>query len=129
VESQRSTGSSEKETESGQHFESTHSISPPLAISPDGHKRKRDTVEDSGASKLAETAAEESSPEEQSAFDPFADAGDDSSSVSLFFVFVYLFFFWYSHFLPCFYIDRSDGGGTHSSWASSYEQLQHPSYF
>ncbi|KAK1692138.1 hypothetical protein QYE76_008835 [Lolium multiflorum] len=80
VESQKSAGSSEKETESEQHSESAHSISPPLATSPDGRKRKRDNVEDSGASKIAEPAAEESSPEEQSAFDPFADAGAVSSS-------------------------------------------------
>ncbi|XP_047043333.1 uncharacterized protein LOC124647428 [Lolium rigidum] len=79
VESQKSAGSSEKETES-EHSESTHCISPPLATSPDGRKRKRDNVKDSGASKLAEPAAEESSPEEQGAFDPFADAGVVSSS-------------------------------------------------
>jgi hypothetical protein len=79
VESQRSVGSSEKETESEQHSKSAHSISPPLATSPDGRKRKRDNDEDSGASKLAEPAAEESSPEEQGAFDPFADASAVSS--------------------------------------------------
>ncbi|KAM0857498.1 hypothetical protein ACQ4PT_048462 [Festuca glaucescens] len=80
VESQRSAGSSKKETELGHHSESAYSISPPLATSPDGRKRKTDNVKDSGASKLAETAAEESSPEEQGAFDPFADAGAVSSS-------------------------------------------------
>ena len=58
VESQKSAGSSERETESEQHSESAHSISPPLATSPDGRKRKRDNVEDSSASKLAEPAAE-----------------------------------------------------------------------
>ncbi|KAK1663600.1 hypothetical protein QYE76_051759 [Lolium multiflorum] len=65
VESQKCVGSSEKETESEQHSESSHSISPPLATSPDGRQRKIDTIEDSGASKLAETIAEESSPEEE----------------------------------------------------------------
>jgi hypothetical protein len=71
AESQKSAGSSKKETRSDQHSESGHSISPPLATSPDGRKRKRDDVDDSGASKLA---AEESSPEEEGAFDPFVDA-------------------------------------------------------
>ncbi|KAK1682439.1 hypothetical protein QYE76_043287 [Lolium multiflorum] len=80
VESQKYSGSSKKETELEQHSESSHSISPPLAISPDGRKRKRDNVEDSSASKPIEPAAEESSPEEESAFDPFADAGAVSSS-------------------------------------------------
>ncbi|KAK1628131.1 hypothetical protein QYE76_002446 [Lolium multiflorum] len=79
AESQKSAGSSEKETGPEQHSESGHSISPPPATSPDGRKRKRDVVEDSCASKPAEPAAEESSLEEESAFDPFADA----SAVSL----------------------------------------------
>lgn len=75
AESQKSTGSSIKETESEQHSDSAHSISPPPAASMDGHKRKRDAVEDSDASKLAEITAEESSPEEEGAFNPFVDAG------------------------------------------------------
>jgi hypothetical protein len=79
TESQKSAGSSKKETVSEQYSESGHSISPPLATSPDGRKRKRNDIENSGTSKLAETAAEESSPEEEGAFDPFADAGDVSS--------------------------------------------------
>ncbi|KAK1682061.1 hypothetical protein QYE76_042909 [Lolium multiflorum] len=70
VESQKSAGSSEKETGSEQHSESAHSISPPLTTSPDGRKRKRDNVKDSGASKLAETSAEESSPEEEGSSTP-----------------------------------------------------------
>ncbi|KAK1629569.1 hypothetical protein QYE76_003884 [Lolium multiflorum] len=73
VESQRSAGLSGKDTESEQHPKSAHSISPPLSTSLDGRKRKRDNDEDSGASKLAEPAAKESSPEEQVAFDPFAE--------------------------------------------------------
>jgi hypothetical protein len=76
AESKKSVGSSEKETRSDQHSESGHSISPPLAIYPDGHKRKRDDVEDSGASKLV---AEESPLDEEGAFDPFADASAVSS--------------------------------------------------
>ncbi|KAM0841830.1 hypothetical protein ACQ4PT_058769 [Festuca glaucescens] len=67
--SQRSAGSSDKDTESA------HSVSPPPATSPDGRKRKRSDDEDSSASKLAEPAAEESSPEDQEFFDPFAETG------------------------------------------------------
>ncbi|KAM0916556.1 hypothetical protein ACQ4PT_010105 [Festuca glaucescens] len=74
--SQRSAGSSDKDTES----DSAHSDSPPPAISPDGRKRKRNDDEDSGASKLAEPAAEESSPEDQEFFDPFAKTGAVSSA-------------------------------------------------
>jgi hypothetical protein len=40
---------------------------------------KRDDVEDFGASKPAEPAAEESSPEDESAFDPYTDDGIVSS--------------------------------------------------
>jgi hypothetical protein len=80
VESQRSAGSSEKETESGQPSDSTHFVSPPPANSPDGRgKRKRDDVEDSGTSKPAEVIAEETSQEDEGAFDPFAAAGAVSS--------------------------------------------------
>jgi hypothetical protein len=73
--SQKSTGSSEKETESGQPSDSTHFVSPPPANSPDGRgKRKRDDVEDSGTSKPAEVIAVETSAEVEGSFDPFATA-------------------------------------------------------
>ncbi|KAM0846881.1 hypothetical protein ACQ4PT_055392 [Festuca glaucescens] len=79
--SQRSAGSSDKDTESEQCSDSAHSVSPPPpATSPDGRKRKRSDDEDSGASKLAEPAAEESSPEDQEFFDPFAETGAVSSA-------------------------------------------------
>ena len=78
--SQRSAGSSDKETESGQPCDSAPSISPPPATSPEERgKRKRNDVEDSGTSKPAEITAEETSPEVEGAFDPFADAGAISS--------------------------------------------------
>ncbi|KAK1642389.1 hypothetical protein QYE76_060194 [Lolium multiflorum] len=75
--SQKSAASSEKETESDRS-DSDHSISPPLAVSP-GLKRKRDDVEDSGTSRPTTPAAEETSPEEEGAFDPYDDAGAVSS--------------------------------------------------
>ena len=75
--SHKSAASSEKETESDRS-ESDHSISPPLAVSP-RNKRKRNEVEDSGTSKPTEPAAEEYSPEEEGAFDPFDNAGAVSS--------------------------------------------------
>ncbi|KAM0831539.1 hypothetical protein ACQ4PT_065490 [Festuca glaucescens] len=78
--SQRSAGSSDKDTESEQRSDSAHSVSPPPATSPDGRKRKRNDDEDSDASKLAEPAAEESSPEDQEFFDPFAETGAVSSA-------------------------------------------------
>ncbi|KAM0873159.1 hypothetical protein ACQ4PT_038206 [Festuca glaucescens] len=78
--SQRSAGSSDKDTESEQRFDSAHSISPPPATSPDRRKRKRSDDEDSGASKLTEPAAEESSPEDQEFFEPFAATGAVSSA-------------------------------------------------
>ncbi|KAK1617222.1 hypothetical protein QYE76_022739 [Lolium multiflorum] len=78
AESQKSTGSSEKETEPEQQSEYVHSVSPPLATSP-GRKSKRNDVEDSDASKPAEPTAEESSPEEEGAFGPIDDAGTVSS--------------------------------------------------
>jgi hypothetical protein len=78
--SQRSAGSSDKETESGKPSDYAHSISPPPATSPEGRvKRKRDDAEDSGTSKPAEVIAEEISPEVEGAFDPFAAAGAVSS--------------------------------------------------
>jgi hypothetical protein len=57
VGSQKSAASSKKETES-ERSDSGRSISPLPAISP-GHKRKRDDVEDSGASKPTDPVAEE----------------------------------------------------------------------
>jgi hypothetical protein len=77
AESQKSAASSEKETGLEQS-DSGHSTSPPLATSP-GRKRKRDDVEDSGASKPTEPTGEETSPEDEGAFDPFDDAGAVSS--------------------------------------------------
>ena len=52
--------------------------SPPSAVSPRS-KRKRDEVEDSGTSKPTDPAAEETSPEEEGAFNPYDDAGSVSS--------------------------------------------------
>jgi hypothetical protein len=68
--SHKSAGSSERETES-EASESAHSL--PSAVSPRS-KRKRGDVEDSGTSKLSGSPAEEASPEEEGAFDPYADA-------------------------------------------------------
>ncbi|KAK1641948.1 hypothetical protein QYE76_059753 [Lolium multiflorum] len=68
--SHKSTGSSERETES-EASESAHSL--PSAVSPRS-KRKRGDVEDSGTSKLSGSPVEEASPEEEGAFDPYADA-------------------------------------------------------
>jgi hypothetical protein len=75
--SQKSAASSEKETES-ERSDSGRSISPPLAVSP-GRKRKRNDVKYSSTSKPTESAAEEPSPEEEGAFDPYNDAGSVSS--------------------------------------------------
>ena len=73
AESQRTAGSSDKDSKSEQHSDSSQSVSPPPADSPDKCKRKRyDDEEDSGASKLAEPAAEGSSPEDKEVFDPYA---------------------------------------------------------
>ncbi|KAK1670545.1 hypothetical protein QYE76_058704 [Lolium multiflorum] len=81
AESQRTAGSSDKDLESEQHSESTQSVSPPPAASPKKRKRKRDDdEEDSGASKPVGTAAEESSPEDQEIFDPYAMTGAVSSA-------------------------------------------------
>jgi hypothetical protein len=68
----------ESETGSEQQSESGHSISPPLATSP-RRKRKRNDVEDSGASKSTKPATKESSPEEEGAFNPYDEAGAISS--------------------------------------------------
>ncbi|KAK1664331.1 hypothetical protein QYE76_052490, partial [Lolium multiflorum] len=77
--SRKIAGSSDEEAESEQRSDSTHSISPPPIASPDGRKRKRNDDENSGASKLAEPAAEESSPDDLEAFDPFSMTGVVSS--------------------------------------------------
>ena len=80
AESEKSAGSSDKDSESVQPSDSAHSISPPPAASPDKRKRKRNVdEEDSGTSKLSVPAAEESSPEKQENFDPFTATGDVSS--------------------------------------------------
>ncbi|KAK1613662.1 hypothetical protein QYE76_019179 [Lolium multiflorum] len=68
--SHKSAGSSERETES-EASESAHSL--PSAVSPRS-KRKKGDVEYSGTSKLSGSPAEEASPEEEGAFDPYADA-------------------------------------------------------
>ena len=52
--------------------------SPTSAVSP-RNKRKRDEVEDSGTTKRTDPAAEEMSPEEEGAFNPYDDAGSASS--------------------------------------------------
>ncbi|KAK1613678.1 hypothetical protein QYE76_019195 [Lolium multiflorum] len=52
--------------------------SSPSAVSPK-NKRKRDEVEDSGTSKPTDPAAEEMSPKEWGAFNPYDDAGSVSS--------------------------------------------------
>ncbi|KAK1631596.1 hypothetical protein QYE76_005911 [Lolium multiflorum] len=81
AESQRTAGSSDKDSESEQHSGSAQFVSPPPAASPDKRKRKRDDdEEDSGVSKLAEPAAEESSPDDQEVFDPYAMTGAVSSA-------------------------------------------------
>jgi hypothetical protein len=68
--SHKSAASSERETDS-EASESVHSL--PSAGSPK-NKRKRGDVEDSGTSKLSGSPVEEASPEEEGAFDPYADA-------------------------------------------------------
>jgi hypothetical protein len=73
--SHKSATSSDKVTESDAS-DSVHS--PPPAVSPK-NKRKRIETEDSGASKPTEPAAEESSPDDGDAFDPYGDAGSVSS--------------------------------------------------
>jgi hypothetical protein len=86
AESQKTVGLSDEQTESEQHSDSAQSISPPPAASPDMRKRKRgDGEETFGVSKLAEPAAEDSSPDDEEAFDPFAMTGVLSSYVVLLF--------------------------------------------
>ncbi|KAK1653674.1 hypothetical protein QYE76_071479 [Lolium multiflorum] len=78
--SHKSATSSEKsESETS---ESGHS--PPSVVSPRS-KRKRNEVEDFGTSKPSEPAVEETSPEEEAAFNPYDDAGS-VSSYSFFYV-------------------------------------------
>ena len=72
--SHKSAASSEKSE--SEPSESGHS--PPSAVSPRS-KRKRDEVEDSGTSKPTEPTAEETSPEEEGAFNPYDDTGSVSS--------------------------------------------------
>ena len=72
--SHKSVASSEKSE--SEPSETGHS--PPSAVSPRS-KRKRDEVEDSGTSKPMEPTAEETSPEEEGAFNPYDDAGSVSS--------------------------------------------------
>jgi hypothetical protein len=77
AESEKSAGSSEKSAGSTHISDSSHTHSIPPAISPEGRKRKRPTdEEDSGTSKLAEPAAEESSHEQPMDFDPFGTTVD-----------------------------------------------------
>ncbi|KAK1618107.1 hypothetical protein QYE76_023624 [Lolium multiflorum] len=75
--SQKSAASSEKESESDPS-EYGRSGSPPPAVSP-RNKRKRDEVEDSDTSNPTGSPAEEASPEEESTFFPYDDAGSVSS--------------------------------------------------
>jgi hypothetical protein len=76
----KTAGSSDKDSESEYPSESTQSVSPPSSASTERRKRKRDNYEeDFGASKLAEPAAEESSPKDQENFDPYTMTGAVSS--------------------------------------------------
>jgi hypothetical protein len=68
--SHKSAASSER----GAEFEASESVhSLPSAASPK-NKRKRGEIADSGTSKAGESPAEETSPEEGKAFDPYNDA-------------------------------------------------------
>jgi hypothetical protein len=75
--SHKSVASSEKESDSDPSG-SARSVSPPPAVSP-RNKRKRGEVEDSGTSKPTGSPAEEASPEDEGAFNPYDDAGSVSS--------------------------------------------------
>ncbi|KAM0861187.1 hypothetical protein ACQ4PT_046049 [Festuca glaucescens] len=80
AESEKSAGSSDKVSESGHASGSSQTDFVPPAVSPPKCKRQRTPdEEDSGESKLSQPAAEESSPEEQAEFDPFASAAVVSS--------------------------------------------------
>ena len=73
VESEKCAGSSDRISESGHTSGSSQTNYVPPAVSPPKRKRQRTPdEEDSGESKLSQPAAEESSPEEQAEFDPFA---------------------------------------------------------
>ncbi|KAM0885692.1 hypothetical protein ACQ4PT_030157 [Festuca glaucescens] len=73
--SEKSTGSSDRISESGHASGSSQTNSVPPAVSPPKRKRQRTPdEEDSGESKLSQPAAKESSPEEQAEFDPFTSA-------------------------------------------------------
>jgi hypothetical protein len=72
TESEKSAGSSDKISKSAHASDSSYTNSIPSAASPDKRKRKRTNSEqDSGASKLSKPAAEEYSHEETTKFDPF----------------------------------------------------------
>ncbi|KAK1601685.1 hypothetical protein QYE76_072017, partial [Lolium multiflorum] len=74
--SHKSAASSDKDTE----LDASESVrSPPSNVSP-RNKRKRNETEDSGASKPAEPAAEESSLDDGDDLDPYGDAGSVSSN-------------------------------------------------
>jgi hypothetical protein len=96
VESQRSTDSSEKDTESEQHFESSHSTSPPLATSSDGRR---------GKETMTKILAHPSSPNQLPKNLPRRNKMPPTplprlallARKLLFFIFVYLFFLRYSH--------------------------------
>ncbi len=80
AESEKSAGSSDKVSESGHASDSSQTNYVPPATSPEKRKRKRTPdEEDSGASRLSQPAAEESSHEEQAEFDSFASAAVVSS--------------------------------------------------
>jgi hypothetical protein len=75
AESEKSAGSSDKISESIHTSDPSQSNYVPHAASPEKRKRKSThDEEDSGASKLSQPAAGESSHEEQADFDPFASA-------------------------------------------------------
>jgi hypothetical protein len=77
ADSEKGAGSSDEISESEQVFGSSHTNSSPPAASLDKRKRKGSpNEENSGESKLSQTAAEESTPEE---FDPFGTAAVISS--------------------------------------------------
>lgn len=80
AESEKSAGSSDKISESAHASGSSYTNSIPPTASPESRKRKRtDDEEDSGASKLSNPAAEESSHEEPTDFDPFGTTAIISS--------------------------------------------------
>jgi hypothetical protein len=80
AESEKSTGSSDKISESAHASNSYYTNSTPTVSYPEKRKRKMsDDEEDSGTSKLSEPAAEESSHEEPTDFDPSASAAVTSS--------------------------------------------------